>query len=88
MLAAFATSSAQAPTARASGASPLAIGETFTVDSRVLGETRRINVYAPVPYIASDELRVPVLHMPDGGIGEDFLQLVGPHRSGSFSGPS
>src|SRR5512134_3483192 len=25
--------------------SPLAIGETFTIDSRVLGEARRINVY-------------------------------------------
>jgi len=23
---------------------PLAIGETFTIDSRILGETRRINV--------------------------------------------
>jgi hypothetical protein len=77
MLAAFATSSAQAQTARASGASPLAIGETFTVDSRVLGETRRINVYAPAPYLASGELRMPVLYMPDGGIGEDFLHVAG-----------
>jgi hypothetical protein len=77
MVAAFGPSSAQAQTARASGASPLAIGETFTVDSRVLGETRRINVYAPALYIASGELRVPVLYMPDGGIGEDFLHVAG-----------
>ena len=54
---------------------PLEIGETFTVHSRVLGETRRINVYRP-PYVA-DSVPLPVLYMPDGGIGEDFLHIAG-----------
>ena len=34
-------------TRAADGPVPLVIGETFTVDSTVLGEIRRINVYFP-----------------------------------------
>lgn len=56
---------------------PLAIGETFTIQSRALGETRRINVYMPPQYYASPDARLPVLYMPDGGIGEDFLHVAG-----------
>ena len=56
---------------------PLVIGETFTLSSKVLGEARRINVYAPPGYAESRELRLPVLYMPDGGIGEDFLHVAG-----------
>ena len=54
---------------------PLTIGETFTLESRVLGETRRINVYLPPGY--GDTVRLPVLYMPDGGIAEDFLHVAG-----------
>jgi len=61
----------------ASDAAPLAIGETFTMESRVLGETRRINVYAARGYAATPETPLPVLYMPDGGIGEDFLHVAG-----------
>lgn len=56
---------------------PLVIGETFTVNSRVLNETRRINVYLPPAYTASAGARLPVLYMPDGGIAEDFLHVAG-----------
>jgi hypothetical protein len=41
---------AQSPAPPGEGAAPLAFGETFTIDSKVLGETRRINVYAPPGY--------------------------------------
>jgi predicted alpha/beta superfamily hydrolase len=58
-------------------AAPLAIGETFTVDSRILGETRRINVYLPPGYAEPTGARLPVLYMPDGGIAEDFLHVAG-----------
>jgi predicted alpha/beta superfamily hydrolase len=58
-------------------ASPLAVGDTFTIDSKVLGETRRINVYMPPGYSESRDARVPVLYMPDGGLAEDFLHVAG-----------
>lgn len=56
---------------------PLEIGETFTIVSRVLGEARRMNVYAPPVYLDSPAVRLPVLYMPDGGIAEDFLHVMG-----------
>lgn len=56
---------------------PLVIGETFTLDSKALGETRRVNVYLPAGYEASKAERFPVLYMPDGGIAEDFLHVAG-----------
>ncbi|MDT5270185.1 MAG: uncharacterized protein QOH49_2371 [Acidobacteriota bacterium] len=68
------------PGARASvadKAAPLVIGETFTIVSRVLGETRRINVYLPSAYIESPNARLPVLYMPDGGLAEDFMHVAG-----------
>ena len=58
-------------------AAPLGIGETFTIDSKVLVETRRINVYLPAGYQDSPEVRLPVLYMPDGGMKEDFLHVAG-----------
>ncbi len=58
-------------------AGPLVIGETFTIDSRSVGETRRINVYLPPGYADPAGARFPVLYMPDGGIAEDFLHVAG-----------
>ncbi|MEA2692439.1 MAG: uncharacterized protein QOJ16_1826 [Acidobacteriota bacterium] len=58
-------------------ASPLVIGETFTIASKILGETRRINVYLPPAYAESPSTRLPVLYMPDGGMAEDFLHVAG-----------
>jgi len=58
-------------------AGPLVIGETFTIDSKILNETRRINVYMPPGYAESPAARLPVLYMSDGGISEDFLHVAG-----------
>jgi predicted alpha/beta superfamily hydrolase len=58
-------------------AAPLIIGETFTIDSKILSETRRINVYIPPSYAESPDVRLPVLYMPDGGVAEDFLHVAG-----------
>ena len=55
----------------------LSIGQTFTLPSVVLRETRRVNVYVPPGYADSVALRLPVLYIPDGGIGEDFLHVAG-----------
>jgi uncharacterized protein len=56
---------------------PLSIGETFTLSSAALKETRRINVYLPPAYTETATTRLPVLYMPDGGMAEDFLHVAG-----------
>ncbi|WP_235917501.1 alpha/beta hydrolase [Hymenobacter busanensis] len=68
---------ARAQTKAPSAAKPLVIGETFTLDSKVLGETRTLNVYLPGGYAKSTTMRLPVLYMPDGGLNEDFLHVAG-----------
>ena len=71
-------SSAQsAASSAASNTSPLVIGESFTLTSRVLGEERRINVYVPAGFTAANSAPLPVMYMPDGGIAEDFLHVAG-----------
>ena len=69
--------SISAPAQAVEGAAPLAIGETFTIPSKILGETRRINVYLPPGYSEAPGSRFPVLYMPDGGLAEDFLHIAG-----------
>jgi len=69
----------------AAAASPLTIGDTFLIDSAVLKEQRRINVYVPrVP--AGTPL--PVMYMPDGGLDEDFLHVAGLLQVGAGNGTS
>ena len=74
---ALAQPATDATDAAAGPARPLVIGDTFTLDSKVLGEVRRINVYRAPAYGAAADAPLPVLYMPDGGIGEDFLHLAG-----------
>lgn len=57
-------------------ARPLAIGETWTISSTVLKETRVINVYSPLGF-AADAPTLPVMYMPDGGAAEDFIHVAG-----------
>jgi predicted alpha/beta superfamily hydrolase len=67
----------QLPVGAAEKAAPLIIGETFTIDSKIMSETRRSNVYLPPGYAEAPQARFPVLYMPDGGIAEDFLHVAG-----------
>jgi len=60
-----------------SSAAPLAIGETFTMESKVLGETRRINVYSARAWDVKPAAPLPVLFMLDGGVAEDFVHTAG-----------
>lgn len=50
--------------------------DSFTLDSRALGEPRLINVYLPPAYRGADTARLPVLYMPDGGVDEDFEHVA------------
>lgn len=73
-----------ASSASSSAAASLSIGETWTVDSVALGETRRINVYIPAGVPAGTAL--PVMYMPDGGMLEDFLHVAGLLQVGAGNG--
>lgn len=53
-----------------------ALGESLAVSSKILGETRTVNVYLPPDYKKSPD-RYPVLYMPDGGMAEDFPHIAG-----------
>ncbi|TDY35555.1 alpha/beta hydrolase-fold protein [Janthinobacterium sp. 75] len=66
-----------APTATASAATPLVIGETFSIDSQALKEKRHINVYMARAWDTPPDAPLPVLYMPDGGVAEDFLHVAG-----------
>lgn len=75
----------QTPTlALAAAVSPLTIGDSFLIDSAVLGEQRRINVYVPRGQAPGQTL--PVLYMPDGGLDEDFLHVAGLLQVGNGNG--
>ncbi|QAT83203.1 putative esterase [Corallococcus coralloides] len=55
---------------------PMPPHTTFTLRSKKLRETRRINVYTPPGYDAAKGVRYPVLYMPDGGEQEDFPHVA------------
>jgi hypothetical protein len=71
----------------------LVIGQTFAIESRAVGETRRINVYLPPGYGETAEKRFPVLYMPvrthgaDAG-GEGAVSDDGRKRDRWFQGKS
>ena len=56
---------------------PLTIGEVMTFDSKILSESRTLNVYLPQGYNAKDTLTYPVIYVLDGGMDEDFIHVVG-----------
>ena len=65
------------PAAAASAATPLVIGESFSIDSQALQEQRHINVYQARAWDTPPDAPLPVLYMPDGGVAEDFLHVAG-----------
>lgn len=54
---------------------PIPEHETFTIQSREVGELRTINVWTPPEYKSGLD-SFPVLYMPDGGINEDFPHIA------------
>lgn len=65
---------------------PLVIGDSWVLHSTVLGEDRRINVYAPPGYGTAPPGPLPVLYMLDGGLAEDFLHVAGLVQVGAGNG--
>ncbi|WDF54574.1 alpha/beta hydrolase [Mucilaginibacter sp. KACC 22063] len=56
---------------------PIIIGLSEAFYSKVLNETRTINIYLPEGYNPTDTLKYPVIYIPDGGEDEDFIHLTG-----------
>lgn len=54
---------------------PIPDHQTIKIESKILGETRVINIWVPTDYQKNtDSLRV--FYMPDGGIKEDFPHIA------------
>jgi uncharacterized protein len=68
---------AEAGAVRVSAPEPLVMGESFTIESRIMGEARRLNVFLPTVYGQRIDNPLPVLYMLDGGVDEDFLHIAG-----------
>jgi predicted alpha/beta superfamily hydrolase len=62
---------------QAQEATPLVLGEQRKIESKILHETRIINIYLPEEYQADDTTHYPVIYILDGGIEEDFIHLTG-----------
>ncbi|MGC4233084.1 MAG: alpha/beta hydrolase-fold protein [Niabella sp.] len=54
---------------------PIPEHETFTIQSKQVGELRTINVWTPEKYKSGTD-SFTVLYMPDGGIKEDFPHIA------------
>jgi predicted alpha/beta superfamily hydrolase len=50
--------------------------ETFELESRALGEVRRLAVYTPPGYAEDPARTYPLLVLPDGGLQEDFPHVA------------
>ena len=60
-----------------SSKNPLTIGEVVKINSKILSESRTLNIHLPDGYKAEDSLKYPVIYVLDGGIDEDFIHIVG-----------
>lgn len=64
---------------------PFALGVIDSLASKVLGETRTLNIYLPEGYQASDTTKYPVVYLLDGSADEDFIHVVGLYQFNNFS---
>jgi len=64
---------------------PIVIGKSYTIHSKVLGDTRRLNVYLPPDYKDASR-KFPVLVLLDGGEMEDFHHITGLAQVTAFNG--
>ncbi len=60
-----------------SDATPVVIGQTYTIQSTVYDTTRRVSIKMPVQYASNPEQRFSVVYAIDGGPEQDFPHLAG-----------
>jgi len=75
----------QLATAQQINKTPLTIGETIELKSKILNENRRVNVYLPNTYHPDSTKQYPVIYLLDGSIDEDFIHVAGTVQFCSFS---
>lgn len=56
---------------------PFSIGETVTLNSKILSQDRILNIYLPEGYKENDSIPYPVMYLLDGSVNEDFLHVTG-----------
>ena len=66
------------------GSKPFVIGEIIEFQSKVLSETRSLNIYLPEGYNPKDSIKYPVIYLLDGSADEDFIHIVGIVQYNSF----
>ncbi len=54
----------------------IVLGHSYTLESKILGQTRPLHVYLPPGY-ADSKQDYPVLVLLDGGVGQDFPHIAG-----------
>ena len=64
-------------TLKESSKTPLVIGEVVSINSKILSESRTLNIYLPEDYNVADTLKYPVIYVLDGSLNEDFIHIVG-----------
>lgn len=56
---------------------PFILSVVDTIPSKILKETRVINIYLPEGYSAESDEKYPVIYLLDGGVEEDFVHITG-----------
>lgn len=76
---------AVSPAAGAHGSgTPIVVGTSHAIKSRVLGDLRELNVWTPAEYANSSE-KYAVLYLLDGGLDQDFQHIAGLGQLGELS---
>jgi len=65
--------------------SDFTIGETIQIKSKILQETRTVNIYLPDSYQKDSQKDYPVIYLLDGSKDEDFIHIAGLVQFCSFS---
>lgn len=64
--------------------SDFTIGKSIKIESKILNETRDLNIYLPLGYAADSLKTYPVIYLLDGSKDEDFIHISGIVQFGSF----
>ncbi len=61
------------------------IGKTIEIKSKILDESRVLNIYLPSSYSVDSLKTYPIIYLLDGSKNEDFIHISGIVQFGSFS---